>query len=73
VVSIADGLGTPAGPALERELPARTQKEGEAARPQPPRLTLRTEPPEVGEGRFGPRSEPPLKVGEANGPLHLKT
>ena len=30
--------------------------EGGAARPQPPRLTLRTEPPEVGEGRFGPRT-----------------
>jgi 23S rRNA pseudouridine1911/1915/1917 synthase len=32
------------------------QNEGGAARPQPPRLTLRTEPPEVGEGRFGPRT-----------------
>ena len=31
-------------------------KKGGAARPQPPRLTLRTEPPEVGEGRFGPRT-----------------
>jgi 23S rRNA pseudouridine1911/1915/1917 synthase len=30
-----------------------------AARPQPPRRPSRTEPPEVGEGRFGPHEPPP--------------
>ena len=52
--------------ALELAATNRTEvKYGGAARPKPPRrVNVRTEPPEVGEGRFGPRPRSSPKVGE---------